>query len=54
MVARDGRVQPFMIIARDADVMRDERSKAGGRPEPEIAHTLDTQLEVRRVEKQDR
>jgi len=42
-VARDGLVQPLMIIGRDADVMRAERSKAGGWPEPEIAHTVNSQ-----------
>jgi hypothetical protein len=42
-VARDGLVQPLMIITRDADSMRAERSKAGGWPETEIAHTIDTQ-----------
>jgi hypothetical protein len=42
-VARDGLVQPLMIIGRTATSMRDERSKAGGWPEPEIAHTIDTQ-----------
>jgi hypothetical protein len=42
-VARDGLVQPLMIIGRDADVMRAERSKAGGWPEYEIAHTIDSQ-----------
>lgn len=42
-VARDGLAQPLMIIGRDADVMRAERSKAGGWPEPEIAHTIDSQ-----------
>ena len=42
-VARDGLVQPLMIIGRDADVMRAERSKAGGWPEPEIAHTVKSQ-----------
>jgi len=42
-VARDGLVQPLMIIGRDADVIRAERSKAGGWPEVEIAHTIDTQ-----------
>jgi hypothetical protein len=42
-VARYGLTQPLMIISRDADVMRSERAKAGGWPEPEIAHTMDTQ-----------
>ena len=42
-VARNGLVQPLMIIGRDADVMRAERSKAGGWPEPEIAHTVNSQ-----------
>jgi len=42
-VAREGLAQPLMIIGRDADVMRAERSKAGGWPEPEIAHTIDSQ-----------
>jgi hypothetical protein len=45
-VARDGLVQPLMIIGRDADVIRAERSNAGGWPEPEIAHTIDTQRAV--------
>jgi pimeloyl-ACP methyl ester carboxylesterase len=42
-VARDGLAQPIMIISRDADIMRAERAKAGGWPEPEIAHTIGTQ-----------
>ncbi len=32
-----------MIIGRDADVIRAERSKVGGWPEFEIVHTVDTQ-----------
>ena len=32
-----------MIIGRDADVMRAERSRAGGWPESEITHTIDSQ-----------
>jgi hypothetical protein len=32
-----------MIISRSADSMRAERSKAGGWPEPEIAHTINSQ-----------
>jgi len=35
--------QPLMIIGREADSMRAERSKAGGWPEPEIAHTIESQ-----------
>lgn len=42
-VARGGLSQPVMIISRDADVMRSERAKAGGWPDQEIAHTIDTQ-----------
>jgi hypothetical protein len=42
-VARDGLIQPLMIISRDAGTMRAERSKAGGWPEPEITHTITTQ-----------
>jgi predicted dienelactone hydrolase len=42
-VAREGLMQPLMIIGRDADVIRAERSKAGGWPEPEITHTINTQ-----------
>ena len=42
-VAQDGLTQPLMIITREADSMRDERGKAGGWPEPEIAHTIDSQ-----------
>jgi hypothetical protein len=42
-VARKGLRQPLMIMTRDPDVMRQERAKAGGWPEPEIAHTIDTQ-----------
>jgi predicted dienelactone hydrolase len=43
VVARDGLRQPLMIISRDANVMRAERAKAGGWPEPEIAHTIASQ-----------
>ena len=39
-VVREGLQQPLMIMGRDADVIRQERAKAGGWPEPEIAHTL--------------
>ena len=42
-VARNGLTQPLMIMNRDANIMRDERRKAGGWPEPEIAHTIKTQ-----------
>jgi hypothetical protein len=42
-VARDGLIQPLMIMSRDAGTMRAERSKAGGWPEPEITHTITTQ-----------
>lgn len=42
-VAREGLQQPLMIISRDADVMRAERAKAGGWPEAEVVHTIDTQ-----------
>lgn len=42
-VARDGLQQPLMIISRDAQVMREERSRAGGWPEAEIAHTIASQ-----------
>ena len=45
-VARDGLAQPLMIIGRGADSMRAERRKAGGWPEPEIAHTSNTQRAV--------
>ena len=45
-VARNGLTQPLMIMSRDADVMRAERSKAGGWPEPEIAHTITTQRAI--------
>lgn len=43
VVARQGLEQPVMIISRDASVMRNERSKAGGWPEPEIDHTINSQ-----------
>jgi hypothetical protein len=43
VVAREGLSQPLMIIGRDAEVIRSERAKAGGWPEFEIAHTIDTQ-----------
>ena len=43
IVARDGLDQPLMLISHDAEVMRQERSKAGGWPEPEIAHTISNQ-----------
>jgi hypothetical protein len=39
-VAREGLSQPLMIMSRDADVIRQERAKAGGWPEPEIEHTI--------------
>jgi hypothetical protein len=42
-VAQDGLTQPLMIMTRDADVMRQERASAGGWPEDEIRHTIDTQ-----------
>ncbi len=42
-VAREGLQQPLMIMSRDASVMRHERAKAGGWPEPEIGHTIDTE-----------
>lgn len=42
-VAQDGLKQPVMIISRDAEIMRAERSKAGGWPESEIAHTIESQ-----------
>jgi len=42
-VTREGLEQPLMIISRDADVMRAERAEAGGWPEPEIAHTIESQ-----------
>lgn len=45
-VARDGLLQPLMIISRDGAVMRAERRKAGGWPEPEIAHTILTQRAI--------
>jgi hypothetical protein len=43
VVAREGLDQPAMVISRDAVVMREERRKAGGWPENEIAHTIATQ-----------
>jgi hypothetical protein len=42
-VAREGLQQPVMIMGRDAEIMRQERAKAGGWPEPEIAHTIHDQ-----------
>lgn len=42
-VARDGLSQPLMIIGRDSKSMRAERSRAGGWPEQEIAHTINSQ-----------
>jgi len=39
-VVRAGLTQPVMVMSRDAWVMREERSKAGGWPEAEIAHTV--------------
>lgn len=42
-LARDGLSQPIMIISREADVIRAERSKAGGWPESEVVHTIGTQ-----------
>jgi hypothetical protein len=42
-VAERGLDQPLMIISRDADIMRDERRKAGGWPEAEIEHTVSSQ-----------
>ncbi|WP_313353196.1 hypothetical protein [Paracoccus sp. (in: a-proteobacteria)] len=41
--ADTGLAQPLMIISRDADVMREERSKAGGWAEEEIEHTISSQ-----------
>ncbi|MEO6014634.1 MAG: hypothetical protein ABIQ30_13740 [Devosia sp.] len=43
VVANEGLDQPLMIISRDAEVMRQERSKAGGWPEPEIEHAIGSQ-----------
>jgi len=43
IVAREGLDQPLMVISRDADVMREERSKAGGWPESEIEYTVSSQ-----------
>lgn len=42
-VAREGLVQPLMIISRDAEVMRQERARAGGWPDDEITHTIASQ-----------
>ncbi|WP_344982820.1 hypothetical protein [Deinococcus rubellus] len=42
-VAQSGLYQPVMIISRDASTMREERSRAGGWPENEIAHTVSSQ-----------
>lgn len=42
-VARNGLVQPTMVISRDARIMREERSKAGGWPDVEIEHTISSQ-----------
>ncbi|AZI44217.1 hypothetical protein EHF33_15050 [Deinococcus psychrotolerans] len=42
-VAQSGLYQPIMIISRDASTMREERSRAGGWPENEIAHTVGSQ-----------
>jgi predicted dienelactone hydrolase len=39
-VVRDGLQQPVMIMSRDAKVIREERAKAGGWPEPDIEHTI--------------
>lgn len=43
LAAVQGISQPLMIMSRDADVMREERRRAGGWPEPEIEHTVTTQ-----------
>lgn len=45
-VAQGGLYQPVMIISRDANTMRAERSRAGGWPENEIAHTIGTQRKL--------
>jgi len=42
-VAEKGLAQPLMLISRDAEIMREERSKAGGWPEDEIAQTISSQ-----------
>lgn len=43
IVAAEGLAQPTMLISRDAAVMREERSKAGGWPEAEIEQTIASQ-----------
>jgi len=42
-VAAEGLAQPLMLISRDAEIMREERSKAGGWPEDEIGQTISSQ-----------
>jgi hypothetical protein len=42
-VVREGLQQPVMIMSRDAEIFRQERARAGGWPEPEIAHTIHDQ-----------
>jgi hypothetical protein len=39
-VVREGLRQPLMIMSRDAEIIRQERARAGGWPEPEILHTI--------------
>ena len=46
VVAQLGLDQPVMIIGRDADTMRSERRKAGGWPDAEINHTIDSQRAI--------
>lgn len=43
LVAENGLSQPVMMISRDADVMRQERGRAGGWPEDAIEHTIGDQ-----------
>ena len=39
-VAVEGLAWPLMLIRRDAEIMREERGKAGGWPEAEIGQTI--------------
>lgn len=42
-VAREGLAQPLLVISRDAEVMRQERDRAGGWPEDEVLFTTASQ-----------
>ncbi|MFT4039459.1 MAG: hypothetical protein QM692_14820 [Thermomicrobiales bacterium] len=42
-VVREGLSQPMMVISRDAEVMRQERARAGGWPEDEVLFTTGSQ-----------